>query len=1062
MSRQQPEKARVGQLASAVALVLSAAIGSRAQAQPPAAAPQPSATEQRQQALEEITVTGSRIKRDDFSSAQPTTVINSEYLNNLGIINLGQAMVGIPQNVNRNSPDANAGGNFFNGSTLANLRGLNPFFGTRTLTLVDSRRHVPTNQGDGVDLNFIPTILIDRVETVTGGASASYGSGAIGGVQNILLDRDLEGIKVDVDFGATSEGDGESTHYGFAFGTKIGEKGNFVVGVEGEDSDGIFKCSSARDWCGTNTGTITNWLWPNDGRPQNVITPGLHETWNSRTGIFWLPNLSGRASNAGTVVPGVNVNSTGNGLVNFDPGVGGDGFFQTIAVGGEGEGQHEDDVLRSPVERTTGYVSFTRDITDNLGFFIEASGGSAESATEGGFTAVNYTCIRADNAYIQPSITGNANLLNFVTANSGAFPCLGGGVPFNKNWENQIDHGNDTDTDLQRYAFGFNGKFGESTWTWDAYYQYGKSEREQKVRDLVHANSYNYAIDTVLDAQGQPACRSVVNPAVTTPVAVANVTNALGLAVADPSLRIGCQPLNPFGANGLTAAAKSYAFGFIREDTTVKQDMAEFVASGDLGGGIGNAGPLRAAAGVSFRSEALDNIAAEEVPPAIRKDYAIQYGESFAGDVDVIEYFGELDVPFHEKFRMNVAARRSDYENTAGFGTPDPGAKYKYDIDTWKISAQWDIVPAVRLRLSQSHDIRAPNHRELYYGQVFTPGSFFGFIQPPFSSNPWTNSATPDPTASTLFGGARNNVKPEESDTSTIGLVIQPQRSNIRVALDYFDIELKNSISPANLSITIQGCYAGDPLYCSKITSGVTTPWKDPSVDHFGQPTGGQNSIPCPATCFIDINDYYSETFNAGNYNVKGLDVSFDWLKELDDGTFSVRVLGTRTFHQDVNLIRTPFAQLPPTDIAGTVGNVTDFLSDYAAAPDFAGNIIATWARGKFTVTGQFRFLDDGIVARNRIGPDDPAYNPRDPNFAATHGGSQTVSFNSIDSYDVTSLSGTYMFGLAGGNELQVWGSINNLFDEDPPLFGSMITGTNAVFYDTAGQTYRVGIRLSF
>ena len=175
-----------------------AALIGNAVAQQPAAA-----DDERRNSLEEITVTGSRIRRDDFSSAQPTTVMDNQYLQNLGVINLGQAMVGVPQNVNRNSPDANAGNNFFNGSTLANLRGLNPFFGTRTLTLVDSRRHVPTNQGDGVDLNFIPTILIDRVETVTGGASASYGSGAIGGVQNILLDRDYEGIKAEIDFGAT-------------------------------------------------------------------------------------------------------------------------------------------------------------------------------------------------------------------------------------------------------------------------------------------------------------------------------------------------------------------------------------------------------------------------------------------------------------------------------------------------------------------------------------------------------------------------------------------------------------------------------------------------------------------------------------------------------------------------------------------------------------------------------------------------------------------------------------------------------------------------------------------
>jgi iron complex outermembrane recepter protein len=1095
----QKPSIRLGHLASAIALAVSSAtLSGNAGAQQPAAADDEAAPV----SLEEITVTGSRIRRDDFSSAQPTTVMDNQYLQNLGVINLGQAMSGIPQNVNRNSPDANAGNNFFNGSTLANLRGLNPFFGTRTLTLVDSRRHVPTNQGDGVDLNFIPTILIDRLETVTGGASASYGSGAIGGVQNILLDRDYEGIKAEVDFGASGEGDGDSTHYGFAFGTAIGEGGNFVVGIEGEDSDGILKCATARDWCGEGNGVIPNWT---ANGPRNLIISGLRETWNSRPGVFWLPGAGAVAglppfllpspraggANSGGVIPGIQLNAAGNGLVGYSPGVGGDGFFQGTAVGGEGEGLFEDTVLRSPVERLTSYASFTQDINDKLGFFVEASLGNAESATEGGFTNIQYTCIQPDNAFIQPSIVGNSSLLNFVTANAGAFPCLGsfgaplpgfpaglpGGVPFIKNWENQIDHGNNTTTDLKRFAFGFDGEFGESTWTWETYYQYGESDREQMVRDLLHANRYNYAMDTVLNAAGQPACRSVVNPAVLTPVGVSNVTNTLGYLVADPTLRLGCQPLNPFGTAAIPAAAKAYAVGYIRENTVVEQDMAEFVASGDLSDGIGDAGPIRAAAGVSWRSEALDNIAAEELGAAVRKDFAIQYGETFAGDVDVLEYFAEVDVPFHETFAMNFAARQSEYENTAGRGTPDPGAKYKYDIGTWKVSAQWDVVPALRLRLSESHDIRAPNHRELYYGQVFTPGSFFGFIQPPFSSNPWTNSTSPDPVGATLFGGARNGVLPEEADTTTVGFVIQPQNSNIRLALDYFQIELTDSIAPANLSITIEGCYRGIASYCDQITNGVRTPWQNPALDHNGAPTpplntaippasvGPRNTIPCPVQtaagfgCFTDIESYYAQTYNAGAYDVKGLDLTFDWLKTLDNGSLSVRVLGTRTFSQEVNIVRNPLGQPPPTDIVGVVGSSVGFLSDYASAPDFAGNVVATWSRGDFTVTGQMRYIDDGVLSSTRVGPEDVGYNPANANSA---------SFNRIDSYEVFALSGTYNFELAGGNMMQLWGSINNLTDKDPPVTGGGvgfdpgIGGTNPIFYDTAGRFLRVGLRMSF
>jgi hypothetical protein len=286
--------------------------------------------------------------------------------------------------------------------------------------------------------------------------------------------------------------------------------------------------------------------------------------------------------------------------------------------------------------------------------------------------------------------------------------------------------------------------------------------------------------------------------------------------------------------------------------------------------------------------------------------------------------------------------------------------------------------------------------------------------------------------------------------------VIQPPDLGLRMALDYFDITLENSISPANLSITIQGCFAGIASYCSKITNGITTPWQNPALDHNGNPTPGpgpKNTIPCPATCFIDIENYYSETFNAGEYDIKGLDFTLDWFKELDNGSLMVRFLGTRTFEQNVNIIRTPFATLPPTNIVGAVGSPVGFLSDYASAADFTGSLTTTWQRGNFSLTGNMRYVDDGIVDRTRLGPDQPLYNP------AAVG---SVTFNTVDSYEVYSTTAMYDFSLNGGNMLQVWASINNLTDEDPPMLGGATGGTNAIFYSTAGREYRVGLRLGF
>jgi hypothetical protein len=267
------------------------------------------------------------------------------------------------------------------------------------------------------------------------------------------------------------------------------------------------------------------------------------------------------------------------------------------------------------------------------------------------------------------------------------------------------------------------------------------------------------------------------------------------------------------------------------------------------------------------------------------------------------------------------------------------------------------------------------------------------------------------------------------------------------------------------LSITIQGCFLGIQSYCDQITDGITTPWQNPALDHNGAPTPGagpKDSIPCPATCFTNIENYFSQTFNAGTYEVKGIDLTFDWLKELDNGSLMLRFLGTRTLEQNVTIVRNPLIPLVPTNIAGTVGNAVGFLSDYASAADFTGNLTATWTRGNFSLTGQMRYVDDGIIARDRIGPDDAAF-VATAAASAANGGRQSTTLNALDSYEVYTVSGSYDFQLQGGNGLQVWGSINNLTDEDPPLYGTNLGGgTNAIFYNTAGREYRMGLRMNF
>ncbi|HTT00908.1 MAG TPA: TonB-dependent receptor plug domain-containing protein, partial [Steroidobacteraceae bacterium] len=202
--------------------------------------------------LEEVTVTGSRIKRTtDFNTPTPTTVIDAATLDSIGAVNVGQVLTITPANVSTFTPANTGNSNFFSGSFIPDLRGLNPFFGSRTLVMVNSRRVVPTNQGDSVDLNFIPQILVDRIDTVTGGASAAYGSGAIAGVMNIMLNTKLEGGKITGSFSQTEKSDARDRSVGAAYGHGLFDNRiHFVIGGEYQTTDAV-DCLS-RTWCAQN------------------------------------------------------------------------------------------------------------------------------------------------------------------------------------------------------------------------------------------------------------------------------------------------------------------------------------------------------------------------------------------------------------------------------------------------------------------------------------------------------------------------------------------------------------------------------------------------------------------------------------------------------------------------------------------------------------------------------------------------------------------------------------------------------------------------------------------
>jgi outer membrane receptor protein involved in Fe transport len=1002
-------------MAIAVAASLVAFQSVNAQEQPAASGQKP----------EEIVVTGSRIKqREDYVSPNPVSTFDSEKMEHLALNNVADVVTQVPQNVSQFQASTTGGGAFFVGSTLANLRGLNPFFGTRTLTLVDSRRFIPTTQGDSVDLNFIPSILIDRTEVVTGGASAAYGSGAVSGVVNILLDHDLEGVKLDFDMGQTGEGDGDNYHVGIAGGHSFAnDRARFVVGAEYQQQDVIQSCVDARDWCRKGVGLFSNnsgfafgagqpYTPKIPGQPADIITSNLRQNQTSRTGVIF-NNTAGATST-------FQLNSAGTDIAPFAVGSFGWLGAAGTTIGGDGESIYKNLSLFPDIERKTVYGHAEYDFNDSLTGFFDLSWGNVVGVNHqwapGQNTANN--CIRPDNGFL-PTLSVAAQNAIAARAFNSPFTCFGTVVT--KDWSGQNSQTVTTDTEVTRFVVGLSGDLTE-TWSWDAYYQNGETTRDQ-IGDGYQTNwRYQMAIDSVIGPNGQPACRAVVTGQVPDPTV-------------DPALIAGCQPLNPFGAATASQAALNYAFGDLTESNVINQDVIAGTVSGQLWKGW-SAGPLMGAFGLEYRKEDLTNNAGN-LPRAQRTDFSLQYGDSFAGKTNVKEAFMELEMPFlrdlpgARMLTVNVAGRRSEYENIGGLGTS--GQTGTQAFTTWKAAFVYDPIEWLRFRGSRSQDLRAASFRELYYSQSIPPGGIFGYVQ-----NPTLPTGVPtffgDPAWQILSGNPQLN--PEESLTETVGIVVSPGggATGMHISADYYEITISGGQRLDGSPTVINGCFQrNDPVQCARIK--------------FGPPLAGFG----PLSNIDEVNVPY---INASPYTAKGIDYSFDYPLQLDNGTVTFNLTATRA----IDLLFQDTISLQIRDVAGQSGGGFGFLPDVAPAPEWIGNLIVSYIRDRFTITGQARYTGSGKLdlLTPRTGPSDPEYNP---NLTGS------VSNNEVPSHTTFNLSGSYDLKLGSLKRAQLFGSITNLFDKDPPFSGNNgfgVGGVNAAFFDTLGRDYRIGMRMQF
>jgi iron complex outermembrane recepter protein len=1005
--------------------------------------------------LAEVQITGSRIVRQDYVSPNPVTTLDAEQLERLGIVNMGEALTSqIPANVSSFQPRAQGGNPFFVGSTLANLRGLNPYFGTRTLTLVDGHRFVPTNQGQSVDLNVVPAMLVQRMEVVTGGASAAYGSDAVSGVVNVILDKKLEGLKFQADYGTTQRGDGDNYHFGLATGTSLFEgRGHMIVGAEYQKMASIDDCSAARKWCGKSETLLVNGgngfeAVGSPYVPRDPTKPYRYRVTDARLNQI---NANGVIFNrTGNAITALSSNAAGNGTTPFAIGQFGTLDPNATALGGDGASINAVTSLYPDLERLTAYTRMSFDFTDNTTGYVEASHASVDALVTQSGPGLTTTsrCVNSDYAYLTGAL-GTA-----VSAAVGNDPRFFGGCAptqtlVRKDWNEQIDRYVSTNTRTDRIVAGLEGAFGDSSWRWDAYYQFGQTVRDQLLNDNITNVRMDMALDAVMDG-GQAVCR-VTRDGVQPPFPGGPIDPARA------ALAVGCVPVNLFGNGALTPAQHAYVFGNLTEHNKITQDVLAFNVNGELWQGWG-AGPLYGAAGVEYREEKLTNDAGD-VPFYQRTDFAAQYGDSFAGRTQVKEAYATLemsllkDLAFAKDLRLNVAGRRTSNKTVDDLVATNPATKTT--ITTWKLGGVWDATDWLRIRGSRSRDLRAAGFRELYYSQSIPagpPGGFGGGV-----SNPWlppTPFGAAFDSAVTILSG-NTSLKPEKASTTTVGFVVSPGgwAQGMHFSADWYSIKLVDGISGGIASKTIDRCYAGDQFYCSQIVgtpggAGLTNPGPDGSYG------------------FSDITELRAPYENGRPYRAEGLDLAWDHNIAMSDlfdgapGNLLLRVSATRALKTTIETLvfRFPNLEYEARNVVGQVGPA-GFLADYAPSPKWAGNFTASYLNGPLTLTLQTQWTGSGRINNEApfTGPDQAGY---DPLVAGS------VDSNKVGNYLNFNLNGSYSLPVEQ-LDTELFFTVSNLFDKDPPYaasggFAGGIGGTNGTFYDTLGRSFRVGARLKF
>ncbi|MDR2213220.1 MAG: TonB-dependent receptor [Pseudomonadales bacterium] len=957
-------------------------------------------TAQAQESVEEIRITGSRLRQSGMETPTPVTQVTVDELADMNPRQMVDALSQLPQFIGNQRPQNTAA--LTTGGSNLNLRGLGS---TRTLVLINGRRMPSGNRYGAANVSTLPEGAISSVETVTGGASAAYGTDAVAGVVNFILNTDFEGFTGRLQAGETSRGDGDNIGFAATFGTDLGENGHVMMSVDYYDQDIIqsLEALQSRPWF-LQRGLVTN---PDPNGPRQITRNFVRPADQSTGGTI---NQPGSALDklefvrSGDQIITLPMPFSGVGAVN-----GGCNCFAEPQRD-RSWGTAADNAVQNGNGRGSVFIYTDYDVNENLNVYLQGIFGFSEvigpwfgSPTLTG-PAWQATIFR-DNPFLPQNVRDIMDAEGRDRFNMAMAGSTRQDEPGPLGWYHSIQ--NDR---LASGTAGFDLELTEGFldgWHLAAYAQYGKNNQKMLFRDGIRTDRQFLALDVVTDpVTGSPACRA---------------------AVVNPAVFGDCVPINLFGGvESVSAPAASYLLDEEAQVlSTSDQIFSEIVLDGEIHEGFG-AGPITMALGASYRRDELRQwkqdmrdefvylngvntgfrglipedqpngmlgVRPGSVPSGFIGNASLSttlFTGSYqtedtvlAGAFSVKEAFTEFnvpllqDLPFINRLDSNFGYRYAEYTGSGG-------------ITSWKVGLSWEISDELRMRLTRSRDVRAGTLRERY--DATAGGANV--------TDPMFNDARTNTTSRT---GGNPNVNPEKADTWTAGFIWQPSSigflDGFSSSVDWYYVDLNDAIGQLGFQTIVDSCWDGATELCQYVI-------RDPAS---GQITRIDNLF-----------------LNISNSRLRGVDVETRYQMDVDWFGEGAESLGWRLF---ANRIIENSNLLP--------GAPRDFVG--LEQPEWRVTTSLSYSNGPFRSFLQGRWLDGRMLNRRFVEGVD-------------------VDKNSVASVFYTDMNLSYEMDI-DGQTYRLFGNVTNLLDRAPPL-GSGDPSTN--WYDTIGRTYTLGVNVAF